>query len=184
MAVVHYQHLHTPIGQLLLAASGRGVCRIGFESRLEPEDELAGLDRWVKAKVDGGASLKQGGPVTEEAAGQLKEYFEGKRTSFDVPLDLRGTPFQLQVWQALAGIPYGALRSYKQIAEAVGSPKAVRAVGGANNRNPVPVIIPCHRVIGAGGDMVGYAGGLAMKHILLELEGLELRLTSQAGVKL
>jgi methylated-DNA-[protein]-cysteine S-methyltransferase len=182
MEFVRYQHLETPIGRLLISSTDRGVCRIDFDKKLEPEEELAGLEKWAASKLGSAASLIPGGGACEEAAGQLAEYFRGGRTRFELPLDLMGTPFQLQVWGALAEIPYGVLCSYKQVAEAIGSPKAVRAVGGANNKNPVPVVIPCHRVVGAGGDMVGYAGGLHIKHKLLELEGLELHLTSDAGV--
>jgi methylated-DNA-[protein]-cysteine S-methyltransferase len=107
----------------------------------------------------------------DEAAGQLHQYFRGERSRFDVKLDLKGTPFQVKVWQALSQIPYGSVCSYKDIGQAVESTKAVRAVGGANNRNPVPIIVPCHRVIGANGLLVGYGGGLHIKTYLLQLEG-------------
>lgn len=109
--------------------------------------------------------------VIQDAQRQLEEYFQGTRTSFDLPLAPKGTPFQNLAWQALCAIPYGETRSYKEQAEAIGRPKAVRAIGSANNRNPIPVIIPCHRVIGANGKLVGYAGGLGVKKTLLELEG-------------
>jgi len=108
--------------------------------------------------------------LSELAAKELSEYFAGERRSFDVPLDLQGTEFQRKVWQALSEIPYGETRSYREIAEGVGNPKACRAVGGANNKNPAVIIIPCHRVIGADGAMVGYGGGIEMKRLLLELE--------------
>ncbi len=101
---------------------------------------------------------------------QLNEYFEGTRRTFDLPLELHGTDFQMKVWKALREIPYGEIRSYKEIAIAVGNEKASRAVGMANNRNPIFIIIPCHRVIGSNNTLVGYAGGLAMKQGLLELE--------------
>ncbi|MDQ0892397.1 O-6-methylguanine DNA methyltransferase [Paenibacillus sp. V4I9] len=101
---------------------------------------------------------------------QLEQYFRRERLSFEGELDLQGTEFQKQVWTALLSIPYGEIVSYKHIAEAIGSPKAVRAVGGANNKNPIPVIIPCHRIIGASGDLVGYGGGLPIKVLLLDLE--------------
>ena len=101
---------------------------------------------------------------------QLDEYFAGTRRTFDFPYRLKGTPFQKKVWAALCEIPYGETRSYKDIAEAVGSPKAFRAVGMANHANPIFIAIPCHRVIGAGGALVGYGGGLEMKKALLELE--------------
>lgn len=108
--------------------------------------------------------------LSELAALQLAEYFAGKRKSFDLPLEMLGTDFQKKVWAALAEIPYGETRSYKDIAERIGNAKACRAVGGANNKNPISIIIPCHRVIGAGGSLVGYGGGLDNKTLLLELE--------------
>ncbi len=109
-------------------------------------------------------------PLTESAYEQLCEYLEGKRVFFDIPYTLTGTDFQKKVWQALCDIPYGEVRSYKDIAIAVGNPKASRAIGMANNKNPITVIIPCHRVIGSSGKLVGYAGGLEMKKYLLTLE--------------
>jgi methylated-DNA-[protein]-cysteine S-methyltransferase len=106
-----------------------------------------------------------------EAARQLRAYFAGQLREFCLPLDLQGTDFQKRVWGQVAAIPYGETRSYLQIAQALGSPRAVRAVGAANGANPVPIVVPCHRVIGAKGKLVGYGGGLAMKKRLLELEG-------------
>lgn len=101
---------------------------------------------------------------------ELDEYFQGKRKTFDIPLRTHGTPFQEKVWAALRAIPYGEVRSYKEVAEAIGHPKAYRAVGMANNANPIFIIIPCHRVIGADGSLTGYGGGLPMKKALLSLE--------------
>ncbi|MDR1730101.1 MAG: methylated-DNA--[protein]-cysteine S-methyltransferase [Prevotellaceae bacterium] len=101
---------------------------------------------------------------------ELEEYFNGKRKSFEVPLKPSGTSFQQSVWKALQEIPYGETRSYKQIAEMIGKPAACRAVGMANNRNPIPIVIPCHRVVGTNGDLTGYAGGLDIKRKLLEIE--------------
>ncbi|MFB0921402.1 MAG: methylated-DNA--[protein]-cysteine S-methyltransferase [Oscillospiraceae bacterium] len=109
--------------------------------------------------------------LSDAAAKQLREYFAGKRRDFDLPLDAQGTAFQKKVWTALMEIPYGETRSYKDIAEAVGSPKGFRAVGGANHNNPISIIIPCHRVITADGGLGGYGGGLDIKTLLLELEG-------------
>jgi len=109
-------------------------------------------------------------PLIKKAAAQLSEYFDGKRKIFDLPLVLHGTDFQLTVWKALQNIPYGETRSYGQLAATVGNPKASRAVGMANNRNPIAIIIPCHRVIGHDGSLTGYAGGLEVKRQLLELE--------------
>jgi methylated-DNA-[protein]-cysteine S-methyltransferase len=109
-------------------------------------------------------------PLIEKAATQLREYFAGKRTEFDLPLRLDGTPFQRAVWKALQAIPWGETRSYKDIAVQVGNAKATRAVGMANNRNPIPIIVPCHRVVGSDGSLTGYGGGLSVKRHLLELE--------------
>ena len=109
-------------------------------------------------------------PVSDLAAGQLQEYFAQKRTAFDFPLEFSGTPFQVAVWEALCRIPYGETRTYGQIAAAIGRPKASRAVGMACNRNPIWIVVPCHRVLGADGSLTGYAGGLSMKRMLLEME--------------
>src|ERR1019366_7056277 len=107
-------------------------------------------------------------PISSEAVRQLRAYFGGQLRRFDLPLDMRGTPFQLRVWRELERIPYGETRSYRQIAAAIGAPRAVRAANGAN---PIPIVVPCHRVIGASGKLVGYGGGLPLKKRLLELEG-------------
>lgn len=110
-------------------------------------------------------------PVAAEAVRQLRAYFAGKLRRFDLPLDLQGTEFQLRVWRELEAIPFGETRSYSQIAATIGAPRAVRAVGAANGANPIPIVVPCHRVIGAAGTLVGYGGGLPLKKRLLELEG-------------
>lgn len=112
-------------------------------------------------------------PLLEEAARQLEEYFAGQRKEFSLPLAPKGTEFQLRVWQALLQIPYGETRSYGELAAMVGNPKACRAVGGANHRNPLSILIPCHRVVGTGGSLTGYAGGLSVKEFLLKLETRE-----------
>lgn len=109
-------------------------------------------------------------PLLEEAARQLEEYFAGQRKEFSLPLAPKGTEFQLRVWQALLQIPYGETRSYGELAAMVGNPKACRAVGGANHRNPLSILIPCHRVVGTKGSLTGYAGGLNVKEFLLKLE--------------
>lgn len=109
-------------------------------------------------------------PVIKETYRQLTEYFEGNRKTFDIPLKLEGTDFQKSVWHALMKIPYGKTATYLEIAETIGNPKASRAVGMANNKNKIPIIIPCHRVIGTNGSLTGYAGGLEIKKKLLELE--------------
>ena len=114
--------------------------------------------------------IKQETPLINEAYRQLSEYLLGERKRFDLPLKPQGTVFQQEVWKALRDIPYGETRSYKQIAEAIGNPKAVRAVGMANNQNPLLIVVPCHRVIGANGKLVGYAAGIEKKEFLLKLE--------------
>jgi methylated-DNA-[protein]-cysteine S-methyltransferase len=114
--------------------------------------------------------IKQETLLIKEVYRQLSEYLIGERKYFELPLNPKGTEFQRQVWQALCDIPYGETRSYKQIAEAIGNPKAVRAVGMANNRNPLLIVIPCHRVIGANGKLIGYGAGIEMKEYLLKLE--------------
>lgn len=144
-------HHPCPLGLLRLEADGDGLCAVSLLGTLRP-----GEDRPC--------------PLLEQAAAQLDEYFAGTRREFALPLSLHGTPFQRRVWEALCRIPYGQTRTYGQIAAEVGSPRACRAVGMANNRNPVMIVVPCHRVIGAGGALVGYAGGLAVKKALLELE--------------
>ena len=114
--------------------------------------------------------IEQETPLIKEAYRQLSEYLKGERKGFDLPLLIKGTTFQQQVWKALLEIPYGETRSYKQIAVAIGNPKAVRAVGMANNRNPLLIVVPCHRVIGANGKLVGYGAGIEKKEFLLRLE--------------
>jgi len=132
-------------------------------------DGSAVVGVWLR-KVEVPGCVRGVNALTDLAAAQLEEYFDGERREFDLPLDPSGTPFQMAVWKELLAIPYGETRSYKQIAENIGSPKAFRAVGLANNRNPISIIIPCHRVIGSDGSLVGYGGGLDMKQKLLELE--------------
>ena len=114
--------------------------------------------------------IEQETPLIKDALLQLSEYLRGERKKFDIPFRMRGTEFQIQVWKVLQNIPYGETRSYKQIAEAIGNPKAVRAIGMANNRNPLLIVIPCHRVIGKDGSLVGYGEGIEMKEFLLRLE--------------
>ncbi|MDD2519051.1 MAG: methylated-DNA--[protein]-cysteine S-methyltransferase [Bacilli bacterium] len=109
-------------------------------------------------------------PLIKRTYNQIDEYLKGSRKTFDIPLDYRGTEFQKCVWQTLQKIPYGETKTYKEIAKIINSPNACRAVGNANNKNPIPIIIPCHRVIGSSGKLVGYAGGLTIKEILLNLE--------------
>ena len=150
-------YLHTPVGELELVADTNGLCRISFGKTAKASD-----------------ICEEEIPVLRKAIEQLSEYFAGQRKVFELPLSLRGTDFQLRDWNALLEIPYGETRSYKDIAEAVGCPRGFRAVGMANRRNPLPIVVPCHRVIGADGSLTGYAGAnkaLAIKEYLLKVEG-------------
>ena len=151
----------SPLGRYVLVTSDKGiVC-------LEPEEHaVSRISRWKEE----GVSMKEGSGLGNRAVRELRAYFAGRLKKFTLPLDLRGTPFQKSVWEALLAIPYGETRSYSDIAQAVGKPAAVRAVGLANGANPVSIVVPCHRVIGKSGDLVGYGGGLERKRALLELE--------------
>ncbi|NLU35896.1 MAG: methylated-DNA--[protein]-cysteine S-methyltransferase [Clostridiales bacterium] len=143
----------SPVGKVGIIENGHAVTRVFFAA----ENNSTGINI---AETE----------LLKEACRQLQEYFAGNRKKFDLPLAPEGTSFQLKVWKALQSIPYGETRSYKDIAIAVGSPKATRAVGMANNRNPIAIIIPCHRVIGSNGKLVGYGGGMHVKEFLLNLE--------------
>jgi methylated-DNA-[protein]-cysteine S-methyltransferase len=156
-----YLEVASPIGALLLVGDGSSLTALHLpESGRTPPVDPA----WAKADRDGDGVLAR-------AARQLGEYFAGERTSFDLPLAAQGTAFQQRVWDALRTIPYGATASYGEIAAQVGSPGASRAVGLANGRNPISIVVPCHRVIGADGSLTGYGGGLPAKRALLDLEG-------------
>ncbi|TWI56137.1 methylated-DNA--[protein]-cysteine S-methyltransferase [Halalkalibacter nanhaiisediminis] len=167
--LIHYvDEMDSPLGRLTIVATDHGVCHIHFG---ELKTSIATLNAWLKKHGRKGElthCMETIRPIRE----QLEDYFSGKRATFDLPLDLCGTIFQKKVWNALKNIGYGKTKSYKEIAQEIGAPKAVRAVGGANNKNPIPIIIPCHRVIGSNGNMVGYGGGLDKKEILLSLEGV------------
>ena len=145
----------TPVGKIMIADNGEAVTNIYFrdEAKLK-EDFVLNETKLIKKTFL-----------------ELMEYFNGERKFFDIPLAPEGTEFQMKCWKALLDIPYGEIRTYGQIAESIGNPKACRAVGLSNNRNPISIIIPCHRVIGANGKLVGYAGGLQVKEYLLKLEG-------------
>jgi methylated-DNA-[protein]-cysteine S-methyltransferase len=159
MGAVRITKVESPVGALFLAASARGLVSLLFRESAsgEPDDGM--------------------GPASEILAAarrQLIEYFDRQRTTFDLPLDLHGTPFQLQVWNALTRIPFGSTLSYGELARRVGSPNGSRAVGAANGRNPVAIVVPCHRVIGANGDLTGFGGGMERKSWLLQHESLTL----------
>ena len=172
MAEISYYTYKTLFGNVVIVSDGSCITYLKLlplqkYNSLEAEKvcaaDKAGFDYPLKAEF-------KPGKLTDLAAKQLGEYFTGARKSFDLPLAPRGTDFQKAVWKALQDIPYGETRSYKQIAETIKSPKACRAVGMANNKNPIWIIIPCHRVIGADGSLTGYGGGLDMKEKLLKLE--------------
>ena len=148
-----YTWIESPVGDLLASRNEHGITTISFHARGEPHDE------WTR---NDGAF----GDLRE----QLGAYFAKQLRVFTLPLAPRGTPFQLSVWSALRDIPYGDTRSYAQIAQIIGKPEAIRAVGAANGANPLPIVVPCHRVIGSNGSLTGFGGGLPMKRFLLDLE--------------
>lgn len=149
----------SPLGPLILAAAGDRLCGVWFDG----QPHLPDMRHWHSAPDH---------PVLEQAKTQLNDYFAGRRSGFDLPLDLSsGTDFQQQVWRALLNIPTGSTCSYGALSAAIGKPSAVRAVGGAIGRNPLGIVVPCHRVIGAKGALTGYTGGLQHKVALLQLEG-------------
>ncbi len=156
MSRVVYTHMDSPLGELLLTGDGRALRGLHMTQGRHPV--AVGPD-WVQAD-----------DAFEEVRAQLTDYFAGRRTSFDVPLELEGTAFQLEVWRGLLEIGYGKTISYGELARRIGRPHAIRAVGLANGRNPIAVIVPCHRVIGANGTLTGYGGGLDNKRLLLDLE--------------
>ncbi|HLF15913.1 MAG TPA: methylated-DNA--[protein]-cysteine S-methyltransferase [Candidatus Thermoplasmatota archaeon] len=165
-----YARVQTPLGWLHIAVRSGAVVQTSMPG--EPRDRfLAGLaDRFPGV----GFREEPRDPLLLRASHQVLEYFQGRRRSFDLPLDPGGTTFQARVWRSLGAIPYGAVRSYRDVAQSVGRPGAFRAVGQANHANPIPLIIPCHRVIAADGTLGGYGGGLRMKQQLLSREGVEL----------
>ena len=161
---VAYELHETPLGTLLLAATDRGLCRIVYDA--EPDQELDRLGRTFGLRV-----LRSSSPV-DSARRQLDEYFERRRHDFDLPLDLRlQADFNRRVLGELARVPYGEVVTYGQLATRAARPRAARAVGTVMNRNPLPIVLPCHRVVGANGKLVGYGGGLDRKEALLRLEG-------------
>ncbi|RZG44318.1 methylated-DNA--[protein]-cysteine S-methyltransferase [Acinetobacter wuhouensis] len=156
-----FMKMASPVGQLKLVATETALVAVLWENENPNRVRLAELIEDIQH------------PILLETQKQLNEYFAGQRQVFDLPLDFEGTEFQQKVWQALLTIPFGETRSYKQIAEQVGNVKAVRAVGAANGKNPISIIAPCHRVVGANGKLVGFAGGLENKDILLKIEKLQ-----------
>ncbi|HUC54632.1 MAG TPA: methylated-DNA--[protein]-cysteine S-methyltransferase [Candidatus Cybelea sp.] len=162
MSDVYYARFESPVGPLLLAGDAKALRRVSFESS---KRAMPPLGDW-----------KQNRAAFAEVIRQLQAYFRGELKEFDLPLAMEGTEFQLRVWNALREIPYGETISYAQLARRIGNPQAVRAVGLANGSNPIPIIVPCHRVIGSDGSLTGFGGGLSTKKKLLELENKQLSL--------
>ena len=156
--MIFYQYIDSPVGPLLLAASDAGLHAIEFAENRHP---VKRSDDWQQGDH----------PLLAEAQRQLDGYFDGTRNAFNLPLSPQGTDFQRNVWNTLASIPYGQTISYAQLAQRIGKPSAMRAVGAANGRKPLPIVLPCHRVIGADGSLTGFGGGLPTKQFLLQLEG-------------
>jgi methylated-DNA-[protein]-cysteine S-methyltransferase len=153
-----YKVMQSPVGDLKLVASDEGLVAILWQN---DKPSRVRLNQLVEDTTH---------PILLDTERELGEYFAGKRKSFSIPLDMRGTPFQKNVWHALLAIPFGETRSYGQLAKQLGNPQAMRAVGAANGRNPISIIVPCHRVIGSSGKLTGFAGGLETKAQLLSLE--------------
>lgn len=155
MTIIKIGYYKSPIGVLKISSQGEYIIGLDFSEELH---------------------LESSSPIIEECKTQLEEYFKGERREFHIKIKfIKGTEFQKSVWEELKNIPYGEVVAYKDIAEKIQNPKAVRAVGGANNKNPIAIIIPCHRVIGKNGNMVGYAGGINKKEFLLDLEKQNLK---------
>jgi methylated-DNA-[protein]-cysteine S-methyltransferase len=162
--------MNSAVGPLFLAVSGNGLVALEFDARLPGQQTIRPNPRDLRAERKGFTFEDSALSMTAYVA-ELEEFFDGRRRNFTFPLDLRGTDFQRACWHALLAIPYGETRTYADIARAVGKPTAFRAVGMANNRNPIAIVVPCHRVIASDGTLCGYGGGLDVKRKLLELEG-------------
>jgi len=167
--LIHYTDFDSPVGPMLVAASDRGLVLLEFSRHRRRRPGLPEIPLSLRANPQSNPveSTEKLGPYLD----QLRQYFAGERREFTVPLDLHGTEFQLRCWHALLEIGYGEIRTYAQLARAVGSPNGFRAVGAANGANPVSIIVPCHRVIASDGTLGGYGGGLETKEKLLRLEG-------------
>jgi len=162
---INIQRHQTGIGELLLGSFGGRLCLLGFGDK----ETRRTVDDWIRKKLDA-RFVEKNDEILEKTRKQLDEYLNGNRKEFDIPLLMVGTDFQRRVWKALMRVPYGATSTYGQIAEDIASPRAVRAVGNANRTNPISIIVPCHRVIGSNGELIGYGGGLSLKKWLLRLE--------------
>lgn len=166
---VVFGQVHTPMGSFGAVITPDGLGRLTF-----PSEPFSQCEAWLR-RWEPGARVSTEEALLADLSEQLTAYLEGSLMEFQVRLDMRGTPFQIQVWKSLLGIPYGETRSYGQIATGIGRQAAVRAVGLANGSNPIPVLVPCHRVVGSNGTLTGYGGGLPLKERLLRLEGASLR---------
>jgi methylated-DNA-[protein]-cysteine S-methyltransferase len=162
--MIYFDQFDTPIGVMSIAADESGLRHIEFPSNRHPAERAD----WRECDASASASVLE---ILNTTRTQLSQYFAGERRAFDLPLAPQGTAFQCEVWYALARIPYGETWTYRDLARIIGKPAAVRAVGAANGRNPLPIVLPCHRVIGADGALVGFGGGLPIKAALLRLEG-------------
>jgi O-6-methylguanine DNA methyltransferase len=174
METLYSTVLGSAIGPLFLATSKKGLVALEFDARLPGQQSIRPNPRHLreeKREAKREVAFEVSAEATRGYCAELEEYFAGSRREFSFPLDLRGTDFQLECWLALLAIPYGETRTYADIARAIGRPQAFRAVGMANNRNPVAIVVPCHRVIASDGTLCGYGGGLDTKRRLLELEG-------------
>jgi O-6-methylguanine DNA methyltransferase len=173
METLHSTTFTSPVGPLFLAASSAGLVALEFDARLPGRQTIRPNPRDLRAErsTRTGLHFEESESALRPYVSELEEYFAGKRREFTFALDLRGTDFQKACWNALVAIPYGETRSYGDIARAVGRPQGFRAVGMANNRNPIAIVVPCHRVIASDGTLCGYGGGLDLKRKLLELEG-------------
>lgn len=166
---IAYTRMDSPIGPLWIAATERGICTVGL-GPAQPDAFFHWLTRYV-----GPDAPREDHQALTLALTQMREYFSRIRREFDLPLDVRGTPFQKAVWAQVASIPYGTTTTYGEIARSIGRPGGARAVGAANGANPLPILIPCHRVIGTRSSLTGYGGGLEAKAALLRLEGILLQ---------
>ncbi len=166
--IVAFDILSTPIGELVLAASEKGLLRILFPKSDHRDPALRLLDWYGEADAELVHDPNRCGDITD----QLREYFGGERKVFSLRLDQHGTDFQMAVWDAVSNVPFGETRSYGEIARIIGKPNAMRAVGAANGANPIPIVIPCHRIVGADGSLTGFGGGIDVKKKLLDFEGL------------
>ncbi|MBI3231409.1 MAG: methylated-DNA--[protein]-cysteine S-methyltransferase [Burkholderiales bacterium] len=163
--MIYYLNHHSALGEIKIASSEKGLCSVRFPDHAHWQTER-----------EQGWQERRDHAILQRAVQQLDEYLAGQRQHFELPLDAGGTPFQQRVWQALLSIPYGQTSNYGALAQQIGQPKAARPLGAANGRNPLSIIVPCHRVIGSNGDLVGYAGGLERKRFLLALENRQARL--------